>query len=88
MADPNLTLSPLAASDRPDVERIYVAGIATGHATFETEPPSWDAFDASKLPAQRLVAVLAGQVVGQVVGTRRAIGKMSCGARAGTWRDR
>jgi len=34
----------------PEVEAIYAAGIATGHATFEAEPPSWEAFDAAKLP--------------------------------------
>ena len=49
----------------PDVERIYAAGIATGHATFESEPPTWEQFDAAKLPGQRLVAVdAAGRVVG------------------------
>lgn len=48
----------------PDVERIYAAGIATGHATFESEPPSWEQFDAGRLPAQRLVAVEDGRVLG------------------------
>lgn len=48
----------------PDVERIYAAGIATGHATFESEPPSWEQFDAGKLPGQRLVAVEDGRVLG------------------------
>lgn len=52
-----ITLAPLDASHWPQVERIYAAGIATGHATFESQPPTWSAFDASRLPDQRLVAV-------------------------------
>jgi len=39
------------------VAEIYQAGIATGHATFEAEPPSWEHFDRTRLPDQRLVAV-------------------------------
>jgi phosphinothricin acetyltransferase len=46
------------------VERIYAAGIATGEATFETEPPSWEEFDSTRLRGHRLVAVEAGEVVG------------------------
>jgi phosphinothricin acetyltransferase len=55
---------PLRAEDWPAVERIYAAGIATGDATFETEPPSWAAFDGTKLPEHRLVAERDGEVVG------------------------
>lgn len=60
-----LTLAPLRADHWPVVARIYAAGIATGHATFEAEPPTWDDFDAGKLPGQRLVALdPSGRVVG------------------------
>jgi L-amino acid N-acyltransferase YncA len=31
---------PLEVRHWPEVERIYTAGIATGHATFEETPPS------------------------------------------------
>jgi phosphinothricin acetyltransferase len=56
---------PLAAAHWPAVREIWAAGIATGHATFETEPPSWEAFDAGRLPGARLVAVdRAGRVLG------------------------
>ncbi|WP_034609962.1 GNAT family N-acetyltransferase [Cellulomonas sp. URHD0024] len=51
------TITALTADHWPDVERIYAAGIATGHATFEAEPPTWEAFDAGKLPDHRLVAL-------------------------------
>jgi phosphinothricin acetyltransferase len=53
-------------SDWPAIGRIYAEGIATGDATFETERPSWDAWDASHLPTPRLVAEDAGEVVGWI----------------------
>jgi phosphinothricin acetyltransferase len=48
------------------VARIYGAGIATGNATFETELPSWEAWDSSHLPAHRFVGLGGGQVLGWV----------------------
>jgi L-amino acid N-acyltransferase YncA len=54
----------MTPEDWPAVEAIYAEGIATGDATFETEPPSWDEFDAGRLPGHRLVAVEGGEVVG------------------------
>jgi L-amino acid N-acyltransferase YncA len=59
-----LEIRALTESDWPEVERIYAEGIATGDATFETEPPTWEAFDASRLVDHRLVAVDEGEVVG------------------------
>ena len=50
-------LAPLAAEHWSDVERIYAAGIATGHATFEAAPPTWEAFDAGKVREHRWVAL-------------------------------
>jgi phosphinothricin acetyltransferase len=46
------------------VARIYAEGIATGNATFETEVPAWEAWDAAHLPELRLVAIDEGEVVG------------------------
>jgi L-amino acid N-acyltransferase YncA len=57
-------LRTMTASDWPAVERIWAEGIGTGNATFETEPPTWDEFDASRLAAHRLVAELDGTLVG------------------------
>ena len=54
----------LTPDDWPEVEAIYAAGIATGDATFELEPPSWVEFDRSRLPHSRLVATENGSVVG------------------------
>lgn len=58
------TVALMHADDWPQVVRIHAAGIATGHATFEETPPTWEAFDASRLPAQRLVARDGDRVVG------------------------
>ena len=44
--------------------RIFAAGIATGNATFETDVPGWDAFDAAHRPDLRLVAFAGGAVIG------------------------
>jgi phosphinothricin acetyltransferase len=57
-------IRPLIAADWPAVRAIYEEGIATGNATFEQEPPSWEAWDHSHLAACRLVAEQAGRVVG------------------------
>lgn len=57
----------LRPEDWPEVRAIYEEGIATGHATFEQEPPGWEVFDATRLPAPRLVAEESGRVVGWAV---------------------
>ena len=51
-----LTLEPMSVRDWPAVRAIYLEGIATGEATFETEAPSWEEWDAAHLPFARLVA--------------------------------
>jgi L-amino acid N-acyltransferase YncA len=56
----------LRSGDWPEVARIYQEGIATGNATFETEIPSWEAWDAGHLTEHRFVAVEAGRVVGWI----------------------
>ncbi|WP_179816483.1 GNAT family N-acetyltransferase [Allostreptomyces psammosilenae] len=47
------------------VLEIYRAGIAEGNATFETTTPTWAAFDASKLPRHRFVALGASGGAGR-----------------------
>jgi phosphinothricin acetyltransferase len=61
-----LQIRRLTREDWPRVEAIYAEGIATGDATFDTEPPSWEEFDAGRLPDHRFVAVADGEVVGWV----------------------
>ena len=45
-----------SSKDWPDVERIYAEGIATGLATFETEPKSQNAWETSSIKESALVA--------------------------------
>ena len=52
------------AEDWPAIRAIYEAGIRSGDATFETEPPPWEEWDAAHLAAHRLVARSGGAVVG------------------------
>jgi L-amino acid N-acyltransferase YncA len=54
----------MTRADWPAVQAIYAAGIATGEATFETEPPSWEEFDAGRLRDHRIVAIREGEVIG------------------------
>ncbi|RYU09424.1 N-acetyltransferase family protein [Nocardioides iriomotensis] len=48
---------PLAATHWPWVAAVYAAGIEEGHATFETEVPRWEDFDAARLADHRFVAL-------------------------------
>ncbi|MEU3483443.1 N-acetyltransferase family protein [Streptomyces sp. NPDC033754] len=60
-----ITLVPMTEDHAPAVMAIYQQGIDEGNATFETVAPPWSAFDSSKLPAHRLVALdRQRQVVG------------------------
>jgi phosphinothricin acetyltransferase len=64
--DVAVAIEALTPEHWPEVARIYAEGIATGHATFETEVPSWEQWDASHLAAHRFVAVADGRVAGWV----------------------
>jgi len=52
-----IQLRSMTAEDWPTVKAIYRAGIDTGNATFESDPPEWESFDTGKLQTGRLVAV-------------------------------
>lgn len=54
----------MRASDWEQVREIYLQGIRTGHATFETEAPSWERWDEAHLPIARLVMREGGSVLG------------------------
>jgi len=60
----NVTIAAMTTADWPAVRAIYLDGIATGQATFETDAPDWPAWDASKLSHSRLVARVGDEVVG------------------------
>ncbi len=61
---PLVELRALSVEDWPVVADIYWDGMRDGLATFETEVPTWERWDAAHLPGQRLVAELLGEVVG------------------------
>ena len=58
-----MNLRELRPGDWPAVRAIYEDGIRSGDATFETETPSWERWDAAH-PEVRLVAEREGSVVG------------------------
>lgn len=51
-------------ADWPDVAVIYAEGIRTGHATFQSEVPSWEEWDAAHILTCRIVAETDSQVAG------------------------
>jgi L-amino acid N-acyltransferase YncA len=59
-----LLIEAMQPDDWPAVRSIYLEGIGSGHATFETEAPSWQDWDASHHQFGRLVAREADRVVG------------------------
>lgn len=52
----SLVIDEMRAADWERVRAIYAEGIATGEATFETEAPEWERWDAAHLRDARLVA--------------------------------
>jgi L-amino acid N-acyltransferase YncA len=58
-----LAIRPMAADDWPAVGRIHGEGIATGDATLEAAPPTFEAFNRAHHPGPRLVASADGLVV-------------------------
>jgi len=55
MGGAGVVVEGMRAEDWGAVEAIYREGIATGNATFETETPSWEQWDARHLQIARLV---------------------------------
>lgn len=60
----NMKIQNMAPSDWPAVAAIYLEGIRTGNATFQTEAPAWEAWDIAHLPVCRLVAMVENKVAG------------------------
>lgn len=77
----SIVIAPMTAVHADDVLRIYQHGIDEGNATFETAAPTWEAFDAAKLPEHRFVALAPEAaaepaVLGYVVAS--AVSKRAC----------
>jgi L-amino acid N-acyltransferase YncA len=60
----NFVLDDMRPVDCDQVCRVYGGGIATGHATFETKAPAWEAWDAGHLLKPRLVARAGDCILG------------------------
>jgi L-amino acid N-acyltransferase YncA len=52
----SFVIEPMRADDWEQVRAIYLEGIATGQATFETSAPGWESWNASHLPDSHIVA--------------------------------
>jgi L-amino acid N-acyltransferase YncA len=61
-----IAIRDLRPGDWSEVSRIYAEGIATRNATFETEVPSWEDWNAAHLADHRLVAVAEDDVLGWI----------------------
>ena len=59
-----MKILPLTENHWPTIREIYLAGIATGNATFESQAPEWDEWDAKHLGFARLVAMGDREVKG------------------------
>ncbi|GHA97573.1 GNAT family N-acetyltransferase [Streptomyces termitum] len=62
---------PLTGAHADEVIAIYRAGIDEGNATFETTAPTWERFDAARLPEHRFAALDgSGRVLGWIAATK------------------
>ncbi|WP_047981494.1 GNAT family N-acetyltransferase [Ornithinibacillus contaminans] len=59
-----ITIDKMKKEDWEQVRVIYIEGINTRNATFDTEPPTWAEWDTGHLAECRFVARLNNQVVG------------------------
>ena len=64
----NHRIETMKDEDWEQVRAIYLEGIATGDATFETDAPSWEKWNAGHLRECRLVARSGSGSSGRVIG--------------------
>jgi len=60
----SIVIDHMVAADWPNVSAIYLEGIRTGNATFETLAPTWEQWDRAHLPIGRLVARRGRSIAG------------------------
>ena len=51
-----MRIEAMSEGDWPEVRRIYIEGLETGDASFETEAPTWERWNTGHRPDCRLVA--------------------------------
>ena len=61
-----ITIREIQASDWSSVKNIYLEGISTGKATFQTAAPTWSEWDNNHLKKLRYVAVIKNAVAGWI----------------------
>jgi L-amino acid N-acyltransferase YncA len=59
-----VSIGEMEAADWPRVRNIYLEGIATGDATFQTAAPAWEEWNAKHHPRPRLLARVEGETAG------------------------
>ena len=58
-----ISIDTMQPEDWPSVRAIYLQGVATKNATFETDAPEWEAWDRGHLDICRFVVRESGTVV-------------------------
>lgn len=76
MRDYAMTVDAMTADDWPAVRAIYEEGLATGLGSLETTAPTWEEWDAARLPHSRLVARDDGTVIAWAA--LSAVSKRAC----------
>jgi L-amino acid N-acyltransferase YncA len=61
---PQTSIEAMTPQDWPAVCEIYLQGISTGNATFETDVPAWERWDDAHLKSCRLVARAGDKILG------------------------
>jgi L-amino acid N-acyltransferase YncA len=59
-----ISIENMTAEAWPEVEKIYMSGIATKNATFEQKTPDWPTWNSSHRPDCRLIARVGSRVAG------------------------
>src|SRR5262245_37443194 len=57
-------MEQMTPGDWEQVRSIYLEGLREGNSTFETEAPSWEAWDDAHLKSPRLVIRSADKILG------------------------
>jgi len=60
----NYTIENIVQEDWESIANIYLEGISTGKATFQTDVPTWEQWDSSHTRTCRLVARLDDKILG------------------------
>jgi phosphinothricin acetyltransferase len=60
----DIIIGHMQPTDWEQVRRVYLDGLASGQASFETAAPTWEDWDESRLRHSRLVARADDQVIG------------------------